>query len=105
MGYARLDLIYIVSKIAEAAIRSAAGLSYSLDDMPQSVKEAAAAIVATVSEQIAVEDDRILRCRICGKGPFTRKGLYLHVRRVHLDTIYDMVRRELETYLWRTKNI
>lgn len=104
MGYARLDLVYVVSKLAEAAIRRATGLSYSLSDVPPSLQEVGKEIVERVAEQLIIDDGETLRCRICGRGPFTRKGLYLHIRRVHLDSIYDMVRSELEAYLWRLKN-
>ncbi|ALL01140.1 hypothetical protein Pyrde_1092 [Pyrodictium delaneyi] len=104
MGYARLDLLYVVGKLSEAAIRKATGLSYSLNDIPRSLQDAGEEIVERVAEQLVVDDNDTLRCRICGRGPFTRKGLYLHIRRVHLDTVYDIVKSELEAYLWRLRN-
>ena len=100
----KASLIYIVSKIAEAAVRRAAGLPVSYDDMPLSLREAAKTIAEIVAEQIAFDDGITLRCRLCGKGPFTKKGLYLHLKRVHLDIVQEMVKRELEEYLWRRKN-
>jgi len=104
LGYARLDLLYVVSKLSEAAIRKATGLNYGLSDVPRSLRDAGEEIVERVASQLVVDDEDTLRCKICGRGPFTRKGLYLHIRRVHLDIVYDIVRSELETYLWRLKN-
>lgn len=104
MTVTRLALLHVVSKLAEAAIRKAAGLDYNLADLPLSLKDVAESIVSIVAEQVAVDDGITLRCRLCGKGPFTRKGLYLHLKRVHIDTVQELVRRELEEYLWRARN-
>ncbi|WP_440059370.1 hypothetical protein ACSU1N_06180 [Thermogladius sp. 4427co] len=30
-------------------------------------------------------------CGFCGKGPFTRRGIYLHLLRVHLDEVLDAI--------------
>jgi hypothetical protein len=97
----RLDTDIVIARIAEAAIRHAAGLNYSLDSVPRAFEDIAREIVKELAEQLVVSDSRgILRCGLCGKGPFTRKGLYLHLRRVHIDTVEDMAKRLLEEKLW-----
>jgi hypothetical protein len=101
----RTTLIYVVEKIAEAAIRKAAGLPYQTNDLPLSLRDVAESIIAVVAEQIAFDDGITLRCRLCGKGPFTRKGLYLHLKRVHIDVVEELVRRELEDRLWRSRSL
>ncbi len=35
-------------------------------------------------------------CGLCGRGPYTRKGMYLHLLRVHKYEIKNIVREELE---------
>ncbi len=35
-------------------------------------------------------------CGLCGKGPYTRKGMYLHLLRVHKYEIKSIVGEELE---------
>jgi len=36
---------------------------------------------------LVVTKKGMLYCGICGRGPFTRRGLYLHLMRVHADDI------------------
>ncbi|MCE4615086.1 MAG: hypothetical protein F7B60_06130 [Desulfurococcales archaeon] len=38
-------------------------------------------------------------CALCGKGGFTKRGLYLHLIRMHGDEIRDLVSREGERIL------
>ncbi len=104
MNNQSMQLVEIVSKIAELAIRRACGLQYSLEELPPSLRKPAKEIIEQISAQLVLRDKDTLRCKICGKGPFTRKGLYLHIRRVHLDQVYQIARRELEDYLWRLRN-
>ena len=100
----RIDTPLVIARIAEAAIRRAAGLKYSLDTIPQSLRAAAEATVEEISGELAVTDSRgILRCGLCGKGPFTRKGLYLHLRRVHIDVVEQIAKRVFEEKLWQAK--
>ncbi len=99
-----VQLVEIVSKIADLAIRRACGLQYSLENLPPSLRKPAREIIEHIASQLVLHDRDTLRCKLCGRGPFTRKGLYLHIRRVHLDHVYQLARRELEEYLWRLKN-
>jgi hypothetical protein len=51
------------------------------------------------------EDDKIY-CRLCGSGPFTRKGFYLHLRRIHLEEIKDVLDNEFRLYIYsETKSL
>lgn len=43
---------------------------------------------------IRVVDNRFYCC-LCGKGPYTRKGVYLHLLRMHKYEIKNMIRDEL----------
>ena len=36
---------------------------------------------------LVVTKKGMLYCGICGRGPFTRRGLYLHLMRVHAEDI------------------
>lgn len=40
-----------------------------------------------------------LWCNLCEKGPFTKRGFYLHLIRVHLKDIEGMVKEELNKLL------
>ncbi|WP_188848317.1 hypothetical protein [Sulfodiicoccus acidiphilus] len=37
----------------------------------------------------------VLKCGICDRGPLTRKGLFLHLTRVHREEVKALVRDEL----------
>lgn len=79
----------LVDRAAEAAIRLALGYSDGLDtvrDYPLLIEAAKA-----VAPKIASFDGVSYRCEVCGKGPFTRKGLYLHLKRVHMSQVKQMV--------------
>lgn len=79
----------LVDRAAEAAIRLALGYNDGLDvvrDYPLLVEAARA-----VAPKIASFDGVSYRCEVCGKGPFTRKGLYLHLRRVHMNQVRQMI--------------
>ena len=43
----------------------------------------------------------LIYCRLCSKGPFTKRGLYLHLRRIHRSEIeeklLDEIARIIET--------
>ncbi len=94
----------IAKKIADAAIRRAVGLSVTLDGLPDSIRGAAEKAVEELATGLVSLDDKgILRCSLCGKGPFTRKGLYLHIKRVHMDLVVSMAKKLFEEKIWSAK--
>ena len=95
----------ILDKIAENIIRIAVGFKpNNVEEMlPSSLHGIIKTISANISREIVKNRDGILSCGICGKGPYTRKGLYLHIKRMHMDKIVDMLRIELEEELWRRR--
>jgi len=44
----------------------------------------------------AREGGRVFYCALCGRGPFTPKGYYLHLIRVHPGEILQLVQSEVE---------
>jgi len=51
-------------------------------------------VVKRVSSNIVTMRNGLPRCNICGKGPFTRRGLYLHLIRVHRYDIISLLEEE-----------
>lgn len=97
----RLDTRIVSARIAEAAIRKALGLPYSLDSIPPSLRDAAELAIERVAGELVFSDEKgILRCSLCGKGPFTRKGLYLHIKRVHFEAVEEQVEKIFRELLW-----
>ncbi len=74
--------------------REALGLSFKNPS-----RDARELAVEAVRDEGVVEKNGLLYCGYCGKGPFTRIGLYLHIIRVHkkqLEDTIDRVYREIE---------
>ncbi|AEM39624.1 hypothetical protein Pyrfu_1770 [Pyrolobus fumarii 1A] len=96
-----LALSYVVEKLAEAAARRASGLRYDIDalGLAGETKRMAEEVIESVAMTLVFERRGLLRCAVCSKGPFTRKGLYLHLTRVHREFIEELVRKELEARL------
>ncbi len=88
----------IASKLVEQAARMATGLK--LDKRIQGYggvlkhDELQEALVR-VSARLISEKKGLLRCGLCGKGPFTKRGLYLHLMRVHADEIQELLEEEI----------
>ncbi len=49
-----------------------------------------------VSFWLSYENNNLLYCKLCNRGPFTKKGLYLHLTRIHRNEIKHMLEDELK---------
>ncbi len=47
-----------------------------------------------VSRIVKYNDKGLIRCGLCGRGTFTRRGFYLHIIRVHRDDIIEMLKEK-----------
>ena len=85
-----------MDELVEYTIRLATGMVLKQELLPiaeDTVKRRAAERVA----KLLVSEKRGLKyCSICTKGPFTKRGFYLHFMRVHRDEIKLLLERELE---------
>ena len=52
-----------------------------------------------VANWISEERNGLLWCRLCHKGSFTKRGLYLHLVRVHNYEIKTLIEEELRREL------
>ncbi|MEB2837407.1 MAG: hypothetical protein GSR80_000795 [Desulfurococcales archaeon] len=59
--------------------------------------------VKNVALRVVVERGGALYCGICGRGPYRRKGLYLHLKRIHGDDILDLVELEVRRLVSSSK--
>lgn len=90
-----------LKKIVEYVARKASSLTqkYELDDL---VAPSIAPIFEKSVEKMAsmlVKRNSGMRCNLCDKGPFTKRGMYLHLIRVHSKDIEIMVQEELKRLL------
>jgi hypothetical protein len=61
----------------------------------------AKSVTDKVSFWLVEESNNLLYCKICNRGPFTKKGLYLHLLRLHKDEIKAMLEEELRLEIKR----
>ena len=55
-------------------------------------KTAIYSVVNIVTREIS----GVLYCNLCGRGPFTKKGMFLHLSRSHRGEIRSIFEKELE---------
>ncbi len=92
------NISVISSKLVEYVARLAVGLSVDESDLRRITGSVLYPIVREavnrVASEIVIVRNGLLRCNICGRGPFTRRGLYLHLIRVHRYDIMGYVEDE-----------
>ncbi len=86
-----------IGKIAEYAAKVASGFvppeEFNTPVLSRPIVEA----IRLIGTHLAVPDgDGHYRCTVCGRNGFTKRGLYLHLVRVHRDYIMDAVFQESE---------
>lgn len=94
----RIDTIS--ERLVEHVARSAAGISVSLEKITYIVGGRRAQhvydIVENLGRKIAlVHSNGVLYCGLCRKGPFTKRGLYLHLVRRHRYDIKQLIMNEI----------
>jgi len=83
-------------KIPEYVARLASGLSeLETFESPVLARHTVEAI-KRVALRLYGEVGGVIYCALCGRGPLTRKGYYLHLTRVHGEDIHRLVNREIE---------
>ncbi|MEZ0289955.1 MAG: hypothetical protein ABWJ42_02550 [Sulfolobales archaeon] len=63
--------------------------------IPDTIRDEIDSIIESVSEIIVMRSGGLAYCRLCGRGSFTKRGLYLHLRRVHLEDIMRLLNEEI----------
>jgi hypothetical protein len=53
-------------------------------------------VIDTLASRLVVYKNNTMRCGLCGRGPFTKRGLYLHLIRVHRDDILGLIDELIE---------
>ncbi|BAB65502.1 hypothetical protein STK_05070 [Sulfurisphaera tokodaii str. 7] len=74
-------------KVEDREIEKAVGIS-SFNLAKKSVEK--------VAFWLTESRNSLLYCKLCGKGPFTKRGLYLHLIRLHRNEIKTMLEEELK---------
>jgi len=90
-----------LKKLVEYVARKASALAqrYGLEDLV--APSIASLFEKTIDKMVItlVRRNGGMRCNLCDKGPFTKRGMYLHLIRVHAKDIEFMVQEELKKLL------
>ena len=93
-------------KLVDIAARVCARIHVDNEELEKTVGlgmlNIAKASIYSVSNVVTKEVNGILYCNLCGKGPFTKKGLFLHLTRLHKSDIKTLLENELRN---RIKNV
>ena len=96
---------YLIEMLVEYTARKATRMHASTRKLEALMGVQLARIAVEVGDRIAeslVHESRGLpRCSLCGHGPFTYRGLYLHLLRKHYDEIKQLLEEEFD-YTLRT---
>jgi len=90
----------IADRLVEYVARKASGLPVDDIDLHRITGSSRYPIMRkvvniVVSDIVAIQKG-LIRCGICGKGPFTKRGFYLHLTRVHRSEIISMITESYE---------
>jgi len=86
-------------KLVDVAIRMAVGFklrNFKLKTTPSSFENVIGKALERTSRHLSRVVSGELRCGLCGKGPFTKKGLYLHLLRIHRYEVKSLIAEELQ---------
>ncbi|AAK42520.1 hypothetical protein SULI_00880 [Saccharolobus solfataricus] len=89
----------IAEKLIDPSVKKACKMMVKDDEIIKLVgissKKLALNVIDKVSFWLVYENNNLLYCKLCNRGPFTKKGLYLHLSRVHRREIREMLEEEL----------
>ncbi|WP_338603614.1 hypothetical protein V6M85_04670 [Sulfolobus tengchongensis] len=87
-------------KLIDPTVKKACRMVVKEDEVIKLVgissKKLALNVIDKVSFWLVYENNNLLYCKLCNRGPFTKKGLYLHLSRVHRKEIKEMLEEELK---------
>lgn len=91
-GLFKSRLAVYVAKVASGMVRAE---DFENRVLARHVIEA----VRNVGSQLCNSRDGALFCPICSRGPFTKRGYYLHLTRLHYSYLLFLVDKEVERIL------
>jgi len=88
-------------RLIEFAARIASGIKINSDKLavvtgPSLSRIALDTITAVALELTTRNSSGLLYCKLCRKGPFTKRGMYLHLIRVHRYEIKALISEEFK---------
>lgn len=89
----------ISEKLIDVVIRRAVGFkirNFKIKASSSAFEQIVLRAIESTSKYLVNKSGMQLYCNICGKGPYTRKGMYLHLLRTHKYEIKNMIKEDLQ---------
>ncbi len=90
-------------RLIEFVARSASGIKVDHNKLAvvagHTLADKAASVVENLGKYIGIKSGNRLKCRLCGRGLFTKRGMYLHLIRMHRYDIKNLIMEEFERIL------
>ena len=87
----------LMSRLVDCVARLASGITRKApSEECSSLPKIAVEAVELVASRLAPRRAPNLYCALCSKGPYTRKGYYLHLKRVHGSEIKEEISSEIK---------
>ncbi|EZQ10796.1 MULTISPECIES: hypothetical protein [Acidianus] len=87
-------------KLIDITAKKASLIKLKDDEVVKAVgfssKSMAERVIDKVSFWLSYENNHLLYCKLCNKGPFTKRGLFLHLTRLHRQEIKAMLEDEIK---------
>ncbi|AWR94235.1 hypothetical protein [Acidianus brierleyi] len=87
-------------KLIDYTAKKASFITVKNDELEKIVgissKQMAEKVVDRVAFWLSEKQNGLLYCKLCNRGPFTKKGLFLHLTRLHRQEIKTMLEEELK---------
>ncbi len=108
MGVNSLRIENLSERLIEYLARISVGMHVSSEELQiitgSSLLKITQETLAVLSKEVIKNKNNILFCNICGKGPFTKRGAYLHLMRMHKYEMKTLILQELREKISKITN-
>ncbi|QKR00498.1 hypothetical protein GWK48_09045 [Metallosphaera tengchongensis] len=87
-------------KLVEVTAKYASKIAVKEEEYVRAVgfssREMGRRVVTKVSFWLVTQQSTLLYCKLCNKGPFTKRGMFLHLTRMHHSEIKLLLEEEIK---------
>jgi len=108
MGINSLRIETLSERLLEYLARISVGMHVSSEELQVvtglSLLKITQETLAVLSKELIKSKNGLLYCNLCGKGPFTKRGAYLHLMRMHKYEMKTLILQELREKISKSTN-
>ncbi len=108
MGFKLSRIDVLSEKLIEFVAREASKIRYDKQKLQviigPSMSKIAIETIKAIGHDVVKEKNGLLYCMLCRKGPYTKRGMYLHLIRVHRYDLKLLISEELKDRISKASN-